>query len=167
MFNEFLSILLKTDPPKQNDAGFKHPWTSIYTTKRDVVVTFCKKYPWTVNQDFLMTHHLDIISPFYSSKIESLMLSGSWKPLYDELNVGLPPDKFYPTNYWERLADLTNKDFTAIHIFVEIMMVHGFKFTPGVIEYFLSNSSLHNQSRKIVLHKIEMDKKEMLSCLTS
>lgn len=165
MFNEFLSILLKSDPPRPTDNSFKHPWTSIYTTKRDVVVNFCKKYPWAVNQEFLMNNRLDIISPKNCSKIEGLMLGGSWRALYDELNVALPLDKFYPTNYWERLADLANKDVAAIHVFIEVMMAHGFKFTPGVIEKFISQSHLQYQSRVILLHKIEMDKKEMLSCL--
>jgi len=166
MYSEFLSILLKMDPPKQTDVGFKHPWTAIYKAKREVVADFCKRYPWTVNQEFLMTNKFDIVSPKYCPKIENHMINNSWKPLYDELNVGLTPDKFYPINYLERLADLTSKDFTAAHIFVEVMLTHGFKFTPGVVEKLLSNSTLHHQSKKIVLHKIEMDKNEMLSCLT-
>ncbi len=163
MYNDILTILLKIDPPKSNDTGFKHPFASLpVTPKRDMVISFCKKYPWAVSPDFLSKNKLDPITPVQCEKIEEYMIKGQTYLLYNELRNHLPADKYYPVNYWERLAVLLIPDDAK---FVEIMFAHGYKFTEGVVLKLLSMTPLDVVTKRVILQKIKNDKDEMINSL--
>ena len=163
-----LTLLLKTDQSKPVDTSFKHPFASVPTnSKREIVTAFCKKYPWVVDVDFLQANQIDISMGIkLCPKIENLMNKSSWYALHEELNLEIPNNKFYPTHYWERLADLYRQDVTANHHFVSLMTRHGFKFTNGVIESLLSTSLLETVTKQIVFVKIYKDKEMMMLELT-
>lgn len=164
MYKQILDLLLKQDPPKYSDSDFKHPFATLgVKTKKELVVQFCKKYPWAISLDFLRDNHLDIISPISSPHIEESMIKGLGHHLYNQLQISLPSDKYYPTNYWERLAFLLVKsDDTR---FLEIMYAHGFKFTDGVIIQLLNMSPLETFTKTVILSKIKNDRDEMIRAL--
>lgn len=159
MFSEILTLLLKIDAPKPQE--IKSPWGYIPITKRETVVNFCKKYPWAVDQEFLKDNKLDIISPKKCPIIESHMMKTSWIPLYSELSKPLQ-NEYYPTNYWERLAVLACLDLAAQHIFLDVMLKHGFRFTEGVCERLLITCQLETVTKRVIMLKIKRDREEML-----
>ena len=169
MYNEILTILLKSDPPKTTDSSFKHPFASLpIGTKRDVAIAFYKKYPWTVDEEFAQKHKFEIISPKICPKIEGYMNQRSWQLLHNELNTPLPADKYYPVNYWERLAFMYANDPNATPLFIDLMFKHGFKFTEGVVLKLVNNisQSLEPHTKQIILTRIKLDKERMMLELT-
>lgn len=163
MYQEILSLLLQIQNPISKDT--KSPWALIPQTRRENVVAFCKKYPWTVDQDFCKRHQLEIVTPKICPKIELYMQRSAWQPLFEELSMPCGQDKYYPTNYWERLAVLTHMDINSVHVFVDVMLNHGFKFTPGVTEQLLLRSCLEPHSKRIIQNKILHDQQRMLEDL--
>lgn len=159
MYNEILTLLLKTDTPKPQFE--KSPWGNVQISKRETVVNFCKKYPWTVDSEFISTNKLEVPTVKKCPVIEGHMMKNSWISLYTELSKPLQ-NEWYPTNYWERLAVLTCQDITAHHIFLEVMLKHGFKFTEGVCEQLLLNSWLQTPTKSVILLKIKKDREEMM-----
>ena len=165
MYHEILTAFLKLDSPK-TQTDIKSPWTYIGSGRRELVINFCKKYPWAINQEFLITNKLDIISPKKCPNIESHMEKYSWIPLYAELSKPLPQNEYYPINYWERLACICCLEFTGNHVFIDVMLKHGFKFTEGVCERLLLHSQIENPTKKIIAMKIKHDREKLLLDLT-
>jgi len=98
-----------------------------------------------------MTNKLEIISPKKCPIIESYMEKCSWIPLYAELSKPLPQNEYYPINYWERLAACCCIDFTGNHVFIDVMLKHGFKFSEGVCERFLLHSQIEILQKRLLL----------------
>jgi hypothetical protein len=157
MYTEILNIMLN-DVPKYDDTFFE---SLKIQTKGDIVINFCRKYPWAIDPNFLKENNMDISPLKTCLKIENLMSKGDWQALHRELL----PNIFYPTNYWEKLAHLTHQNVLAAHVFVDVMINHGFKFTPGVRDKLLLHSPLQPHTKTIIIHKINSDIANMYNSL--
>jgi hypothetical protein len=134
--------------------------------RKKSVLKFIKDYPWIVDEDIVVNikkvFGKDIVcNDVDCQKLDDFLSTGNRDlKQYSDL-LFAAPIKNYPINYYEKLLEFCQRDYTAENIFLTNILIYGYRFTEGVLLQFLNKSKLSNHMKWVIKTKVENDHKKM------